>query len=308
METASGSWASGPAAARLILILSSERSGSTLLRVILGGHSRIIAPQELFILRYPSFETWRQRKPVAIESLIELLKLIGRPMTEAQIEQQCRGKSAADVYRWLYDPLPAQTYVLDKTPAYANDPNTLARSRELTPFYIWLIRHPLGVIDSHVRLKEKARRNKSLRERMLHPVRDAVERWTDGMTAIGRVREAKWTRQNANIRAFLRDVPSAQQTRVYFEDLVSAPDNVIAALCASIGIAAEPDMIRPDTRQVMNPHLGDPNFHLHGAIDAQPASGWRARYDESRLRPETMELVQQIGVRRGTQSDRSNAA
>jgi hypothetical protein len=58
----------------------------------------------------------------------------------------------------------------------------------------------------------------------------------------------------------------------------------------------------------MNPHLGDPNFHLHGAIDTQPASGWRARYDESRLRPETMELVQQIGVRRGAASDRSNAA
>lgn len=307
METASGSWATGPAA-RLILILSSERSGSTLLRVVLGGHSRIIAPQELFILRYPDFAAWRQRKPVAIVSMAELLKLLGRPMSEAEIEQACRGKSAADVYRWLWAPLPPQTYVLDKTPAYANDPNTLARSVELTPFYIWLIRHPLGVIDSHVRLKEKARRNKGLRERMLHPVRDAVERWTDGMTAIGRVREAKWTRQNANIRAFLRDIPAPQQTTVYFEDLVSAPDRVVANLCASIGIANEPDMIKPDTRQVMNPHLGDPNFHLHGAIDSQPASGWRARYDESRLRPETLELMEQIGVRRGVRSDRSDAA
>ncbi len=307
METTSGSWATNPTA-RLILLLSSERSGSTLLRVVLGGHSRIIAPQELFILRYPDFATWRARKPVAIESLAELLKMLGRPMSDADIDAACRGKSAAEVYRWVFDAMPAHSFVLDKTPAYANNPDTLVRSLPLTPFYIWLIRHPLGVIDSHVRLKEKARRSKGLRERLLHPVRDAVERWTDGMTAIGRVREAKWLRQNTNVREFLHDVPAAQQTTVYFEDLVSGPDRVVAALCGAMGLAVEADMIRPDTRQVMNPHLGDPNFHLHGAIDRQPAQGWRARYSESQLRPETVQLMDLIGVRRPGHRTRSDAA
>src|SRR5215510_2507567 len=105
MATENGPWAALPQA-RLIIVLSSERSGSTLLRVMLGGHSHIVAPQELFLLRYPDFESWRQRKPVAMESLIELLDLLGRPMNEAAIESACRGLSTAEVYRWVFGFLP----------------------------------------------------------------------------------------------------------------------------------------------------------------------------------------------------------
>src|SRR5262245_31474911 len=212
-------WAGG-ADSRLIVVLSSERSGSTLLRVLLGAHPRIIAPQELFLLRYPDFETWRDRKAVAMESLVELFRLLGRPMSEAAIEAQCQGRSTVDIYKWLFTCLPEGALLVDKTPAYANDPSTLVRSVALSPFYVWLIRHPLGVIDSHVRLKEKERRRRPLPGRMLHPLRDAVERWTDGMTALGRQREAKWAQQNRNVHDFLREVPSNRKAVLYFEDFV----------------------------------------------------------------------------------------
>src|SRR5437899_710828 len=53
-----------PSERRLILILSSERSGSTLTRVILGENSRIVAPQEVFLMRYPDYPVDRVAKSV----------------------------------------------------------------------------------------------------------------------------------------------------------------------------------------------------------------------------------------------------
>jgi LPS sulfotransferase NodH len=295
MEIASGHWAARPES-RLLLILSSERSGSTLLRVMLGGHSRIVAPQELFLLRYPDFETWRARKPVAMESLIELFALLGKPTTEAAVTAACRGRSTVDVYKWVFEALPPGALIIDKTPAYANDATTLTRSAALAPFYIWLVRHPLGVIDSHVRLKQNEQRQRPFPRRLLRPLRDAVQRWTDGMSALARTREAKWVLQNLNVRDFLRDVAPGQQALLRFEDLVRNPEPVVRGLCEAIGIEPETTMLRPQTRQVMNPNLGDPNFHLHGGIDADPADNWGARYSESVLRPETLQLMRQIGI------------
>lgn len=293
METRPGSWAARPQS-RLIIILSSERSGSTLLRVMLGGHSRIVAPQELFLLRYPDFETWRARKPVAMESLVELFTLLGRPTDAAAITAACRGRSTAEVYQWVFEALAPGVMLIDKTPAYANDPTTLTRTAALSPFYIWLIRHPLGVIDSHVRLKEKERRKRPLPRRLLRPVRDAVERWTDGMSALARTRETKWVLQNLNVQNFLRDVRTDQQALLRFEDLVRDPEPVVRQLCNAIGIEPEQAVLQPQTRQVMNPNLGDPNFHLHNGIDAEPADNWGTRYKEAQLRPETLELIRRI--------------
>lgn len=296
------SWAARPTS-RLIVVLSSERSGSTLLRVMLGAHSRIVAPQELFLLRYADFETWRARKPVAMESLVELFSLLGRPMDTAAISVGCAGRSTPGVYEWVFEFVPRGLFVLDKTPAYANDATTLTRSAALSPFYTWLIRHPLGVIDSHVRLKMKERHRRPLPKRVLRPLRDAVEEWTDGMSALARTREAKWILQNGNIRNFLRDVPASQQAVVHFEQLVRAPESVVQKLCAAIGIEPEAGMVKPKTRQVMNPNLGDPNFHLHGKIDAQPAESWAERYAEAQLRPEARELIEQLGIAKARARD-----
>jgi hypothetical protein len=45
--------ATGSDQGRLILILSSERSGSTLSRVVLGANDRIVSPHEKFLRRNP---------------------------------------------------------------------------------------------------------------------------------------------------------------------------------------------------------------------------------------------------------------
>ncbi len=292
--------ASGSDERRLILILSSERSGSTLTRVVLGAHSRIVAPQEMFLMRYPDYRTFREQKGVAIESLTELFQLLGQPKDQAAVDAACRDLSILDVYRWLFGFLPEGHFLLDKTPAYANDGDTLRRSRPLAPLYIWLIRHPLGVIESHVRLKFRERHTKDLRGvgRTLHDyVVDQVVRTAKGMLPVARGREVKWVLQQTIIREFLATVPDEQKVIIKFEHLVRDPEPVIDRLCAALGIPVEPAMLEAcGARKVMNTSLGDPNFHLHDRIEAKTADTWKTLFKEEQLTLETRRLMDAIGV------------
>lgn len=288
--------------ARLMFILSSERSGSTLLRFLLGEHSRLVSPQELFILRYPDFATWRARKPVAMESVLEFFHLLGRPTSPAAVEAACRGRSAVQVYQWMLAALPPGAVLIDKTPAYANEAASLERSRPLAPFYVWLIRHPLGVIDSQVRLKSKLWRRKVARTgpigKLKANVGDVVRQVRRHDEGIARRREAKWVAQNRTIAAFLREVAPGQQCTIYFEDLVREPEREVGRFCAATGLEREARVGRLGSAPEMNPHLGDPNFHQHRQVDAEMADDWLARYQESWLRPETMALMAELEVRR----------
>ncbi len=288
---------------RLILILSSERSGSTLTRVVLGANSRIVSPQEMFLMRYPDYRTFREQKGVAIESLVELFDLIGRPKDVAAIDAACRDLDILDVYRWLFGFLRPDQFLLDKTPAYANDGDTLRRSRPLEPLYIWLIRHPLGVIESHVRLKFRERHTKDLKGigRTLQDfVVDQVVRTANGMLPVARGREVKWVLQQTIIREFLASVPAEQKVIIKFEDLVRDPEPVVQRLCAALGIAVEPAMLEAcGARKVMNTSLGDPNFHLHDRIEAKTADTWKQVFEEKQLTLETRRLMDAIGVVRG---------
>jgi LPS sulfotransferase NodH len=285
---------------RLILILSSERSGSTLTRVVLGAHSRIVAPQEMFLLRYPDYRAFRSQKAVAIESLKELFDLIGQPKTEADIDAACRDLGILDVYRWLFGFLSDEKFLLDKTPAYANDGDTLRRSRPLQPLYVWLIRHPLGVIESHVRLKFRERHTKDLRGigRTLHDyVVDHVAKTANGMLPAARGREVKWVLQQTIIREFLATVPNEQKVIIKFEQLVRDPEPVVQRLCDALGIAVEPKMLEATgARKVMNTSLGDPNFHTHDRIEAKTADTWKEFFQEKQLTLETRRLMDAIGV------------
>ena len=85
---------------------------------------------------------------------------------------------------------------------------------------------------------------------MLHPLRDAVERWTDGMTALGRQREAKWALQNRNVHEFLRDVLRARpQGGGLFRGIRARPEPTVGALCAGLGIEHAPAVLQRGSRR-----------------------------------------------------------
>jgi hypothetical protein len=286
---------------QLILILSSERSGSTLTRVVLGAHDRIVSPHEMVLLRYPTYRAYREHKPVAIESLVEYFAMLGQPKDRDEIDRTCADLDIHTVYRWLASFLPPDWHLLDKTPAYANDGATLRRSTALEPFYIWLIRHPLGVIESHVRLKMEKRHTSDLTG-LARQVRDGLA-WATAaadrnLIPLARQRETKWVVQQTIIREFLAGVPAERQCRVYFEDLVRDPEATAGTLCKALGVDVQPAMLEAcGARQKMNVHLGDPNFHKHDRIEAVTADRWRRHYAEDALTLETRRLMDALGVR-----------
>ncbi len=290
-------------APRFILILSSERSGSTLTRVILGANSRVVAPLEMFLMRYPDFRTFMEQKAVAMEAMVEFFGMIGQPKTADEIAAHCRDLTTPDVYRWLMSFLRPEQILLDKTPAYANDGDTLRRSLPLEPFYIWLVRHPLAVIESHVRLQHKRRHVQTPRGWAAW-ARDSLvegfEGMAKGLSPVARQREVKWVMQNTTIREFVANLPPEQYCKIRFEDLVADPATQVQRLCDAIGIAMEPAMLEATgARKKMNVFLGDPNFHKHDKIDPAMAVGWRKFFSEDQLTYETRRLMDMVGVARG---------
>lgn len=290
------------AAARLIFLLSSERSGSTLTRVILGAHSRIVAPLELHMLRYPSYATWRREKAVAIESLIDFFQLIDQPRSAGEIDACCRDFTTEQVYEWMRSALPPGKMLLDKTPAYSSEGETLRRSVPLGPFYIWLIRHPLGVIESQVRLKRQAETKQAgVRARGRHALADVAARLDGGMTALAREREVKWLVQQTIVHEFLATVPPERKTMVQFEHLIADPAAVVARLCEAIGVPFEPAMLDPEQFGVLRARgshadLADPTFHTRHRIESDAGNNWRGRYAESWLTRETRRLMDRLGL------------
>jgi hypothetical protein len=298
-----------PAAPRLIFLLSSERSGSTLTRVLLGAHGRIVAPLELHMLRYPSYRDWRREKSIAIESLLDFFQLIGQPTTVDEIDAACRDFTIRQVYEWMLSRLPAGKILLDKTPAYSRDGETLRRSRPLDPFYIWLVRHPLGVIESHVRLRREAELRRgtwaSLRARIRHAVAAAAARLDGGMSGLAREREAKWLVQQTVVHEFLATVPSSRKLMIRFEHLIADPQTVMRGLCEAIGVAFEPAMLDPEKFEVLRARgshakLGDPTFHSRTRIESDAGDNWRGRYSESDLTHVTRVLMDKLGLAQPT--------
>src|SRR6185295_12312399 len=148
---------SGPKNPRAIFVLSPPRSGSTLLRVMLGGHPRLFAPPELELL---SFRTMVERRAAlsgrdrfwregAIRAVMEA-RGCGAEEAAARVEEQeLEGVSTRRFYGLLQGWLDGR-WLVDKTPSYALDGAVLARAEEEfeAPFYIHLLRHPHGMIRS----------------------------------------------------------------------------------------------------------------------------------------------------------------
>src|SRR5437016_9525671 len=113
-----------PSERRLVVVLSSERSGSTLTRVMLGEHSRMVAPQEMFLMRYSDYRAFRNDVPVAIESLVEFFELIGQPRDAGAIDTAWSGMAARDVYRSLLRSIARGCYAVETEPASMNNGTT----------------------------------------------------------------------------------------------------------------------------------------------------------------------------------------
>ncbi|MCP4658111.1 MAG: amino acid adenylation domain-containing protein, partial [bacterium] len=277
-----------------IFVLSPFRSGSTLLRVMLAGHTRLFAPPELELL---SFTTLSQRSELlsgrdrfAREGLLRtIMELRGCDSEGAEAlmaEHEARGESTRGFYRQLQEWI-GERILVDKTPRYALDPATLERAEAWfrNPRYIELVRHPCGMIHSYVEAKL-----------------DQVYRFP---FAAVRQAELVWLLSHRNIRELLSRVPPSRRHTVRYEDLVARPQAVMEELSRFLEIEVSPEMLRPYEGKRMTDGIvgagrmmGDPKFHQHRKIDPAVAERWRGTVSPEELSAMTWELAAAFGYER----------
>lgn len=246
-------------------ILSSPRSGSTLLRVMLAGHSALFSPPELHLL---SFSSMAERK----RKLIKLFPVMGEGLQEALMQamnldaissaaiiqnMEKNDLTTYDVYAFLLKKLKGRLLV-DKTPSYAKDQHNLQRAEMIFEGakYIHLVRHPYAVIQSYVRL----RLEQLFKEKGDNPYRLA---------------EQTWVRCNQNILEFFGLLEPERYYRIYYEDLVREPEKHLKLLCNFLQIPFLSQLLTPYEGERMTQgvskttrSIGDPGFLRHSGIDA----------------------------------------
>ncbi len=289
----------------VIFILSPPRSGSTLLRVMLHGHSRLFAPPEMDLL---SFNTMRERQefftdhglPIWLEATVRVLMEIhhcseqeAEEILEAYLKQNI---STHEFYRRLQFRL-GNRILVDKTPSYSLDSNILQRAEETfeDPLYIHLVRHPYATIYSFI----EAQLDQNF-FKYEHPF------------SRRQLAELIWLISHQNILNFLKNIPKSRQFRLHYEDLLYHPNEKVQELCNFLGIPFEESMVHPYegdkmTSGIQQGHqmVGDYKFYLHQGIDPRAATRWKKYHCRNFLSKPSRDLARQLGYKVGAEENRS---
>ena len=255
-----------------VFLLSSPRSGSTLLRVMLAGHPDLFCPPELHLL---PFETLAERQDALAENylgeglqraLMDLTGLDGSASQQILANWTEQGMDIPMVYGKLLE-LTGDRRLVDKSPTYGFSLSTLNRAEQIfdQAKYIHLVRHPYAVIDSFV----------SNRMDKLFQIPDQEPY---GLA------EQVWRGSNHNILSFLTGIEGDRHHTLCYEDLVRDPEQAMVALCKFLDLPFHSALVDPysDRDQRMTDGvtaqslpIDDPNFHRRKTIDPSLADAWK---------------------------------
>jgi len=290
---------------KAIFVLAPPRSGTTLLRVLLGGHSRLFAPPELELM---PFNTLGERKNICsgrdafwlegvLRAVMELHDIDADAAKEFMNEREVADLSVKDFYNELQS-WTGDRILVDKSPSYVLHKSILERIENTfeDPLYIHLHRHPLGMVNSFVEAK----------------LDQIFFRYPHSFST-KHLAELIWVHSHQNITEFLGSVPKDRQLRLSFEEMTSTAETQVKRLCNFIGLDYEADMLsiyeanEKKRRMTDGIHkestmLGDVKFHTHQGIDSDAASRWKEKFNETMLGDSTRELAISLGY---TLSDES---
>ena len=271
----------------IVFILSSPRSGSTLLRVMLAGHPNLISPPELHLL---PFATMQERQAELesshlgeglIRTLMDL-KQISAQESETLINQWVEENlTIAQVYEILQN-LSKGKILVDKSPTYSNNINTLYNGENIfsQAKYIHLVRHPYSVIESFARM----RMDKLLAINETNPYQIA---------------ETIWYKSNYNVFKFANILDENKVLPIFYENLVTHPEQEMQKICNFLGINFTKSLLNPYEGERMTQGLhqqslsvGDPNFNTRKKIDPNLANHWQKINLPILLNPITVKLAQ----------------
>jgi Sulfotransferase family/Phosphopantetheine attachment site len=289
-----------------IFILCPPRSGSTLLRVMLGGNSKLFAPPELYLLQSNDLaerKEWfsgsqRFQLEGNIRAVMQIKNLgLGEAQTLVQ-ELEERKTPTQEYYRMMQDWL-GHRILVDKTPSYAIHVETLERAERYfkDSVYIHLLRHPYGMIRSF----EEAKLEQLWYPRLVGT--DEAHRTPCPYTR-RELAEMIWLILHRNILEFLEGVPRHRQHRVKFEDLVGDPRRATNELCRFLHLEFEPEMLQPQSNKQermtdgihpVSRMIGDMKFSQHDGIASQAADLWKQQYEIDFLSDETWKVAAPLG-------------
>lgn len=268
-----------------IFLLSTPRTGSTLLRAMLGGHPALFAPPELHLLAFADLADWRDALAPDLMQLGLHQALGGLGWSEHEVASTVASWAAQRLpIARIYDALRAAAAprrLLDKSPSYALDPQILTRAARLFPEarYIHLVRHPVPSTRSFV----QRRMGRLLGLDDLDGPRAASEVWTIG---------------NRNLLEFLATLPPGRAMQVRYEDLVRDPPAVLTRICRFLALEFSPAMTDPHARRFPGEErgvIGDPGFYARKGVDAALADRWRDDAATIDLSPETAAIAARLG-------------
>lgn len=220
---------------RLLFLISTPRSGSTLMQRMLGSHSEVFThpePHLMTPLAHLGFYYNVDKAPYDHINSAEALRLFvdGLPNGERDYLDALRAYSDT-----LYGRMLATTdkrYFLDKTPAYAL---VLPFLTKVYPDakYVVLTRHPLAIFSSY------------------------ANSFFDGDWHAAHEFNAILERYVPAIARFLRERP-APLTHIGYEELVQDPETHLERIFAFLGLPNEPEAVDYGERFTAKKGPGDP--------------------------------------------------
>ncbi|MEL6494606.1 MAG: type I polyketide synthase [Cyanobacteria bacterium J06623_7] len=270
-------------------ILSSPRSGSTLLRVMLAGHPSLCSPPELHLLPFDTMTAREEELGVSqlgegLKRTLMALKNIDVAASNEIVEELIANNATVkEVYQQLQQ-LAGDRLLIDKSPTYASNRETLERAETMFAGakYIHLVRHPYAAIESFARM----RMDKLVSSGDADPYQLAELIWRDS---------------NQNILSLAEDIDPERYRLVYYEDLVRRPQQVLSSICQFLEVPFDRAVLTPYQGERMTDgvrdnamSLGDPNFLQHRTIDAQLADTWKAIELPNHLGTYTQQLARQL--------------
>ena len=268
---------------RAIFILSTPRSGSTLLRVMLNRHSGLFAPPELGLLIYNTLPEWYEKywvSEVSRDGLVyAFMNALGLTFNEARsyiISLVSKKISILETYALLQENI-GNKLLVDKTPYYGYKKEIIEKAKEMfeNPFYIFLHKHPYSMIESFAR----NRFDKLVDHRESNAYLMA---------------ENEWSTINQNIMKFLKDVDDEKYVKISFEQLVGDPGKTMKKVFQKMKVPFENAVLNPYDKNTMLVGPGDFNILSHDSIDHSLGEKWKTVRLPNKLQETTIALANEL--------------